>query len=94
MPESTGVVLSEDDRAATQAWIDRNPLRAWRLAQQPKRLGILDTASRLGVGMSMIQMYERGVHKPGPKTAERLASLLGPDWSDRWDAWLASRPEE
>lgn len=94
MSESTGTLISEADREATKAWVNRNPLRAWRFAQQPKRLSILEAASRLGVGMSMIQMYERGVHKPGPKTADQIAAALGADWSDRWDAWLASRPTE
>lgn len=86
-----GVVLSADSRAQFKEWVDRNPLRTWRHAQDPK-LSILESAERLGVGMSMVQMYERGVHKPGAKSADRFAEYLGADWSDRWDAWLAARP--
>lgn len=84
--------ISQDDRDAVKEWVDRNPLRAWRLGQQPKRLSILEAAQRIGVGMSMVQMYERGVHKPGPRKSEVLSRYLGSDWSDQWDAWLASRP--
>jgi transcriptional regulator with XRE-family HTH domain len=86
------LLITQADRDAIKAWVNDNPLRAWRHAQQPRRLSILEAAELVGVGMSMIQMYERGVHKPGPSKTERLASLLGPDWSERWDAWLAARP--
>lgn len=75
-----------------QEWVNQNPLRAWRLEQEPQ-ITLHDTAARIGVGMSMLQMYERGVHKPGPKAADGLAELLGADWSDRWDRWLASQPK-
>lgn len=92
MPKPTpGVTVTEADRDERQAWVDENPLRAWRHAQ-PKRVSILEAAERIGVGMSMVQMYERGVHKPGQKSADRLAKLLGDDWSKRWDVWLANRP--
>lgn len=90
-PATGAAVVTDADREERQAWIDRNPLRAWRHSQ-PKRVSILEAAERIGVGMSMVQMYERGVHKPGPSKAQAVAAVLGSDWSDRWDAWLASRP--
>ena len=86
---SPGVTITEESRAATTSWIDQNPLRAWRREQKAT---ILETAGRLGVGMSMVQMYERGVHKPGADRAAAFEKLLGSDWSERWDRWLASRP--
>lgn len=92
MPDSPGLLVSPADRDAVKAWVNSNPLRVWRFAHEPRRLSILEAAELVGVGMSMIQMYERGVHKPGPSKTDRLASLLGTDWSDRWDAWLAARP--
>lgn len=90
--KSVGVILTPADREAQKAWVDRNPIRAWRFAQDP-RLTILEAAELLGVGMSMIQMYERGVHKPGARSAEACATYLGEDWSARWDRWLKSRPK-
>lgn len=92
-PKTAGLVLTVADREAHQQWIERNPLRLWRNAQQPKRLSILEAAELLGVGMSMIQMYERGVHKPGAKSEAAFATYLGSDWSKRWDKWLAERPK-
>jgi transcriptional regulator with XRE-family HTH domain len=90
-PQPPGVRLTVADRQAHQKWIETNPLRAWRLSQDPK-VTILEAAELLGVGMSMVQMYERGVHKPGSKATDGFATYLGADWSERWDAWLAERP--
>jgi hypothetical protein len=84
--------LTEEYREAVKEWVDRNPLRAWRLAQTPK-VGILECAGLVGVGMSMMQMYERGAHKPGPSKHAAVARLLGPDWPEQWDAWLAAKPK-
>lgn len=83
--------ISDASRAARKDWIDQNPIRAWRLAHTPP-LTILEAASRIGVGMSMVQMYERGVHKPGPDRDAALTELLGRDWSKRWDKWAAAQP--
>lgn len=88
--QAAAAVVSGASREAYVEWVDRNPLRAFRLAQDPK-MGLLECASRIGVGMSMMQGYERGANKPG-KVADAVAALLGPDWSQRWDAWLADRP--
>lgn len=94
MPKATrGTVVTAESRSARKDWIDRNPLRAWRLAHDPK-ISILEAAERVGVGMSMIQMYERGVHKPGASKDDTLTKLLGADWSSRWDKWLASKPSD
>lgn len=86
-----GRILTTADRDARKNWIDANPLRAWRHAHTPK-LTILEAAGRIGVGSSMVQMYERGVHKPGPDRGPAIAALLGTDWSTRWDDWLAAEP--
>jgi transcriptional regulator with XRE-family HTH domain len=90
---TAGTTVSDAARAARAAWTERNPLRAWRLRHKPK-LTILEAAGELGVGMSMVQMYEKGVHKPGPSKDEVLTRLLGSDWSEKWDAWLAKRPAD
>lgn len=92
-PKSRGTVVTAKSRSARKDWIDRNPLRAWRLKHDPK-ITILETAERVGVGMSMIQMYERGVHKPGPSKDDVLTRLLGRGWSKQWDEWLASKPAD
>ena len=88
---AAGLRITPEARKARKEWVDRNPLRAWRHSQDP-RMSILETAELVGVGMSMIQMYEKGVHKPGKSKDEALTRLLGKDWSKRWDAWLESRP--
>lgn len=90
MPARTPTV-SAASRAARKDWVDQNPIRAWRLSHTPK-LSILEAAERIGVGMSMVQMYERGVHKPGPDRNDALTELLGKDWSKRWDKWIATKP--
>jgi transcriptional regulator with XRE-family HTH domain len=89
-PSSGVLVITEADRIARAQWVNDNPLRAWRVSQ---KLTILEAAELLGVGMSMVQMYERGVHTPGPSRADSFAKLLGADWRTRWDKWLADRPE-
>lgn len=91
MPNPTPGGVTSASREAVKEWVARNPLRAWRLAQTPK-VTILEAASLLGVGMSMVQMYERGAHKPGPDRAAAFAKVLGSDWSSRWDDWLAAKP--
>lgn len=94
MPETPppGAPLTEDYRAAREAWIADNPLRSWRLSQTPK-VTLSGAAELLGVGMSMIQMYERGLHKPSrDDRGAILEQLLGADWSQRWDDWKAARP--
>jgi DNA-binding transcriptional regulator YiaG len=82
--------LSTSFRERHTAWVEANPLRDWRLRQTPK-VTILEAASMLGVGMSMVQMYERGVHKP-TEDRTNIAAVLGTDWSKTWDRWLAAKP--
>lgn len=84
--------VAVDRRTPTEAWIDRGPLRTWRHSQDPP-MSLMDTASRLGVGMSMMQAYEKGVHKPRLSAHPKFEALLGEGWLDRWDAWLADRPD-
>lgn len=91
MPTPTPGGVTAASREALTAWVERNPLRTWRKTQTPK-VTILEAASLLGVGMSMVQMYERGAHKPGPDRADAFAKVLGSDWSSRWDEWSASKP--
>ena len=91
MPKPAAGVLPDASRTAFKEWVDTNPLRVWRLSHDPK-VSLLEAAQRLGVGMSMMQMYERGAHKPGRKVAGPIAELLGADWSEKWDAWYAQRP--
>lgn len=83
------LTITPASRKAQAEWVERNPLRAWRKSQ---KLSILDAAGHVGVGMSMMQMYEKGAHRPGPGKHATMANLLGSDWSTRWDAWLNSRP--
>lgn len=91
MPKKTAGGVTTASRDAVKEWVEKNPLRAWRKAQKPP-VTILESASLLGVGMSMVQMYERGAHKPGPDRAEAFAKVLGSDWSTRWDRWTKSKP--
>lgn len=91
MPTSPPGGVTDASRQARKEWVQRNPIRAWRYSHTP-RLSLLDAADRIGVGMSMIQMYERGVHRPTGARADNLAALIGDDWAQQWDQWLAAKP--
>jgi hypothetical protein len=80
-------------KTAEERWIDTGPIRAWRHSRTPP-IPLLTAAGRLGVGMSMMQMYERGIHKPRASKHATFAEVLGEDWSERWDEWLARRPTD
>lgn len=89
---SSPAPLTDEERTAFREWVDQNPLRRWRFSHQPRQLPILEAAQRFGVGMSMIQMWERGVHRPGPTKMKVLAHHLGDSVDVVWDEWLASKP--
>lgn len=70
-------------------WVNENPLRVWR---QHGEVSIMETASRLGVSMTLIQLWERGVHVPSEMNMTKLISLLGPGTVERWSEWYNRRP--
>ena len=73
-----------------EAWMESNPLRAWR-----KTTGtpILQAASRIAASMTSIQLWERGVHVPSADHMASLARLTGvEDLASQWDAWHARKP--
>lgn len=82
---------ADPGHAAFAAWVEQNPIRVWRHSRDP-HVPLHEAASRLGVGMSMIQMYERGVHRPGPSRKAQFAAVLGESWASDWDTWLKNKP--
>lgn len=86
--------LTTEDRSAYAAWVEENPLRVWRLEQDP-RLPVPDAAFLLKVSLNMVTHWEKGIHKPRAARMEPgapLAQYLGDDIAARWDAWWEARP--
>jgi len=74
-----------------RSWIEENPLRQFR---NKNGLTLMDAAGLLGVGMSTVQVWEKGASTPKDDKLERLAELLGePKIEKTWETWLQSRPK-
>lgn len=69
-------------------WMERNPLRSWRKASGTS---IMEAASRLGVSMTTIQLWERGVNVPTDENLQSLQGLIGDD-AMRWADWWNGKP--
>ena len=72
------------------AWIEHNPLRVWR---KENRVAIMDAASRLGVSMTIIQLWEKGVHIPSDENLTRLEALVGDRTVQDWSDWYNAKPQ-
>ena len=73
------------DRKAFKRWVNECPLRVWRLNED---VPILQTASALNKSMTIIQLWERGVHIPTPENMAGIARLTGVDVDKLTAAWL------
>jgi transcriptional regulator with XRE-family HTH domain len=72
-------------------WVDQCPLRRWRYSFSP-HVSIMEAAARLGVSMTLIQLWERGVHIPSGENMCRLQELIGTDTVAEWAEWFHTRP--
>lgn len=77
------------DRKVFKAWVNECPLRVWRIDNE---VPIMQAASNLGVSMTLIQLWERGVHVPSGDNMRKLVDLLGPTTGKRWAQWMNNRP--
>lgn len=74
------------------AWVERNPLRAWRLAQTPL-LSQFAAARLFGVSVKTVGWWEAGVYRPQFDDRPQIGRHLGGDIERQWDLWLAEKPE-
>lgn len=84
-----GVIV---DQEAYRKWVDANPLRKW---MRTNHVAIMDAASRMGVSISIIQLWSRGAHTPSPESMAKIAALTETDpkaLSRSWKTWLGKRP--
>lgn len=72
-----------------QVWVDQNPLRVWRAETG---WSIMRTATTLGVSMTIIQLWEKGVHVPSEDNLARLQRLMGDSAIRDWSNWYSSKP--
>lgn len=70
-----------------QTWRSQNPLRVWR---GEHNVSIADASVLLGASTSSIQGWESGTTTPNSDSFAALASVLGKDIRERWDAWTTS----
>ena len=77
------------DRREFKRWMNGCPLRLWREEQD---VTIMHAASLLGVSMTLIQLWERGVHLPNPDNMRKLETLVGPGTPGRWADWINNKP--
>jgi len=77
--------------AELTAWLEQNPLRKFR---KKNKLGLMEIAGLLGVGVSTVQTWEKGVTVPKSEKFKMLANLLNaPDIEETWFKWLENKPK-
>jgi DNA-binding transcriptional regulator YiaG len=81
--------VSTTVKAEQLAWHEKNPLRKWR---RENDMPIMATASQLRVSMTIVQLWENGVHVPSPENMAKIVGLIGPTAERRWKTWLKARP--
>ncbi len=77
-----------------KVWVDRNPLRAWRLSQQPRQT-LMSVATACGASFTTIMLWENGSTTPGPERMEAIAAVMGKpvlELAKEWLEWRKSRP--
>lgn len=85
------VIAAHQERSPFAEWMEENPLRRWRYENG---CGVMETAARLGVSMTVIQLWERGVHVPRAYNLERIANLVGEGTIEAWNDWIERRPPD
>lgn len=72
-----------------ETWWNANPLRAWRKANG---VAIMDAASSMGVSMTIVQLWEKGVHIPSDANFDRIDALVGRSTAKKWSDWYNAKP--
>lgn len=72
-----------------ETWHEKNPLRKWR---HKNKMSIMATASQLRVSMTIVQLWENGVHVPSPENMDKIKVLVGPTVERNWKTWIKARP--
>lgn len=80
------------DRKTWNQWIDQCPIRRYRQDQDPP-MSVMMAATFFGVSMTLIQLWERGVHVPSEQNMRKLVDVLGPDTPKQWADWYNRRPQ-
>jgi len=73
-------------------WMKSGPLRSWRASNG---IGVMQTASRLEVSTTTLQLWENGVNPPSMVNMKKLADLLGVSLgtlAPAWHDWLGRKP--
>lgn len=79
------------DKRVWKDWIEDNPLRTFR---KEREITVMEAATRLHISLSMIQMWERGVHFPSPENMAKIVAFTeDPEIEQRWVTWKNSQPE-
>ena len=74
-----------------QQWIDSNPFRRWRKAND---VTLMSAASILDVSILPVRMWESGSSTPNKKNFMKLKKLLNiSNLEEVWDAWKNQRPK-
>lgn len=62
-----------DEKEARRAWVQRNPLRRWREAND---YTMADAAGKMGVAFTSVQLWETGGRLPSDDGIDRIAALM------------------
>lgn len=75
---------------ALKEWVEANPLRRFR---KENGITMMQAASMMGVGMSSVQLWEKGAQRPGEESLKKIGTLVrDPKISETWQQWYAARP--
>jgi len=70
-------------------WVETNPLRRWR---HERGYSYMKACALIGVSMTVMQMWERGVNPPNPANMHRLNTVVGKGTDVAWARWLERKP--
>jgi transcriptional regulator with XRE-family HTH domain len=78
---------------AMAAWLEKNPLRRWRLRQPPEGWKRSVLARQLGVSHTAVGLWETGKRLPLVVTFARIQELTGITTKE-WMEWFNQKPSE
>jgi transcriptional regulator with XRE-family HTH domain len=76
---------------AFTAWLEKNPLRRWRMAQPPEGWKCAVLARQLGVSHTAVGSWEKGKRLPLVDTFAKIEELTGIS-TKVWMEWYNQRP--